>query len=759
MSNPPSVLDENTSPDSPIISSSPISTQQNHATVDAPATASPAAAAATEAPETAVNTANAATHIATTSACAANAPTTPVLASPTQQTLTASSPTPPPLDPASPSSPLASRLRAFATPPNPKSASPDRSRRTYNADRLRRAVTYFDDSPQLSERDSIFATHYVPSTDSNASTPRLRPAAVGNDSLRTASRDLEASTAVNELDNSTRYSTENAQSQFSSIPLLAASPITTEFPAGPDSYSSSHLASPQTPPGRIPVEKFSLEDSALPSVTSAMKVEPTSRWSPHIRRTSSEGTPWHNSKRIKAGGIATALAAAKAQQRNSRSSTMFGEGNLSDLQLRNRPEGQSGGSVSPTKTKKRSPQEPTKQSGWPGDHALHSVNIQSRKSSYALGIFPGQPVPHETPTKKEARERDWVRMEKESAAEESGRAEKAKKQAEKQRDSGKTDVLGSIETIPEDKVISPKKEKEDPVPTVERTPGPKRHAVPLKLLEEIRNYHAQKPQLSATSAQPKSILPKISDPEHGVLFERISPNTPSPDFHGIDKKRRDKTDQCDESENQVQISSAIYYPHQGPLDIEDEEFEPLNGPLPVLQRERSASLHRLHTVTSPERIDISLQAGKDGHIVSGNFKLAQDPSTASTPSSISPIPTISEPTADSFSPSDRESAISEASSRDELSSLTDDADDDVDATPTPTPTQSNLLQVEHKPTEPEVAPRIAVELKPFRHQVGGHSTVFKLSRLAVCKQLNKRENQFYEKLERTHPEVLKFLPR
>ena len=53
----------------------------------------------------------------------------------------------------------------------------------------------------------------------------------------------------------------------------------------------------------------------------------------------------------------------------------------------------------------------------------------------------------------------------------------------------------------------------------------------------------------------------------------------------------------------------------------------------------------------------------------------------------------------------------------------------------------------------------AVELKPYDHQVGGHSTVYRFSRRAVCKQLNNRENEFYETIERTHADLLHFLPR
>jgi inositol-hexakisphosphate kinase len=60
-----------------------------------------------------------------------------------------------------------------------------------------------------------------------------------------------------------------------------------------------------------------------------------------------------------------------------------------------------------------------------------------------------------------------------------------------------------------------------------------------------------------------------------------------------------------------------------------------------------------------------------------------------------------------------------------------------------------------KPKEP----LDAIELIPYKHQVGGHTTIWRFSKRAVCKQLNNRENEFYEIVERDHPELLAFLPR
>ncbi|KAJ6783381.1 hypothetical protein PWT90_11123 [Aphanocladium album] len=56
-------------------------------------------------------------------------------------------------------------------------------------------------------------------------------------------------------------------------------------------------------------------------------------------------------------------------------------------------------------------------------------------------------------------------------------------------------------------------------------------------------------------------------------------------------------------------------------------------------------------------------------------------------------------------------------------------------------------------------PLEAIELIPYKHQVGGHTTLWRFSRRAVCKQLNNRENEFYETIERYHRDLLPFLPR
>lgn len=65
----------------------------------------------------------------------------------------------------------------------------------------------------------------------------------------------------------------------------------------------------------------------------------------------------------------------------------------------------------------------------------------------------------------------------------------------------------------------------------------------------------------------------------------------------------------------------------------------------------------------------------------------------------------------------------------------------------------------HDHQHQERRPLEAIELIPYKHQVGGHNTLWRFSRRAVCKQLSNRENEFYETIERYHRDLLPFLPR
>jgi hypothetical protein len=78
------------------------------------------------------------------------------------------------------------------------------------------------------------------------------------------------------------------------------------------------------------------------------------------------------------------------------------------------------------------------------------------------------------------------------------------------------------------------------------------------------------------------------------------------------------------------------------------------------------------------------------------------------------------------------------------------------------PSRSGSQYLDEYAHEHQVKPKEpldAIELIPYKHQVGGHTTIWRFSKRAVCKKLNNSENKFYEIVERDHPELLAFLPR
>ncbi|SPO03537.1 uncharacterized protein DNG_06220 [Cephalotrichum gorgonifer] len=71
----------------------------------------------------------------------------------------------------------------------------------------------------------------------------------------------------------------------------------------------------------------------------------------------------------------------------------------------------------------------------------------------------------------------------------------------------------------------------------------------------------------------------------------------------------------------------------------------------------------------------------------------------------------------------------------------------------------NYSAQEHNGQEAARRPLEAIELIPYKHQVGGHTPLWRFSKRAVCKKLNNRENEFYETVEHLHRDLLSFLPR
>lgn len=212
-------------------------------------------------------------------------------------------------------------------------------------------------------------------------------------------------------------------------------------------------------------------------------------------------------------------------------------------------------------------------------------------------------------------------------------------------------------------------------------------------------------------------------------------------------------------EESEQISSALYFPHQGPSPDPLEEVnigkicQCEDSPDDAEPPESAAlSTQSLDSENGSENVDITLQSRNSSRYLHGDLHnswiLPKEPPFAKRVEI--GISSASESEYESFDDSARSAAG-------EYSSLTDEAETTPNATPIiPNPPPKARAR---KSRRPPTAPVGAVELKPYSHQVGGHTTVFRFSKRAICKQLSNRENEFYEVVEREHPELLKFLPR
>ncbi len=276
-------------------------------------------------------------------------------------------------------------------------------------------------------------------------------------------------------------------------------------------------------------------------------------------------------------------------------------------------------------------------------------------------------------------------------------------------------------------------------------------SLPIRLLEEIRNYHnLAAPFNDKLKAKSSSTDLDIED----------SATTPKKGEASLDKLQDTAVDVEDEEDgsDKEQISSALYYPHQVPSpdslqDVSIESLDELDDSQQGLELLQSGetSTTTYDDEAPSEDVDIALQSRHESRYLHGDLQKARMPFEDRYVSTIeSGTSSVSDSEYDSLDETAR-------SMNDEDSSATDDAETTPKATPK---ARSPFLRSRARRTHRvPAAPLGAVELKPFNHQVGGHTTVFRFSKRAVCKQLSNRENEFYEVVERRHPELLRFLPR
>jgi inositol-hexakisphosphate 5-kinase len=280
----------------------------------------------------------------------------------------------------------------------------------------------------------------------------------------------------------------------------------------------------------------------------------------------------------------------------------------------------------------------------------------------------------------------------------------------------------------------------------ERITSGKTPAIPAKLLEEIRTHH---------SLSPSDIVETVRSPT-GPSLTSVDANEQS--TRPVRSPAEGTVDEHEEDEEH--ISSAVYFPHSGPTDEDIEHFG-------SLEEEQDTEIHPSLSLPSisalpadgqfaegeapiSEHIDISVKSKHEKSVFHGNYRPAEEPDQdARDTKSVAMTHQLSTGSASSTS----ETGLS---SEDEFDDF--HPEEDGDLTPTKIPLARSHSQRKRRAASSNT-PKGAVLLEPYSHQVGGHSTIFRFSRRAVCKQLNNRENEFYERIEQRHPDMLRFLPR
>lgn len=249
------------------------------------------------------------------------------------------------------------------------------------------------------------------------------------------------------------------------------------------------------------------------------------------------------------------------------------------------------------------------------------------------------------------------------------------------------------------------------------------------------------------------------------------PRKPTEHVRIVPTNQAEDDEDDDEESDKDEISSALYFPHPTPSTAQDSTITPKKASSVTGQPVRKDidvtrdDVSPTPRDTGPE-FDLSIQSGEDEYHYHAERRNRTN-------------------TDDDYSSyhSNNEGYSSAASGFSEYSDSSGDFSGDeirqegseVDTTPTATPvirrrdpkhdnhSHGQAANKSHYNSTPVgMTPQVplgAVELKPYNHQVGGHTALFRFSRRAVCKSLSNRENEFYEAVEKRHPELLGFLPK
>ncbi|KAJ6102763.1 Major facilitator superfamily domain general substrate transporter [Penicillium sp. IBT 16267x] len=595
-------------------------------------------------------------------------------------------------------------------------------------------------SPQLSERDSIFATHYL-HTDSAANTPQLPPARAPENERQVNSiprlDDVHGSPSP---PSKVSPHTPHVDPSHMEVDVRRHLPLRSSlFPSSdaspfsalrssifvPDQVKGQEreagvqlLHTPGDPGARFDSPDSPTEHSLLHSVLDDVSHSPQSLTPDYGRPPlSREGVSFDS---FAESSRAVALEPSFSRGRRGRVDSSI-EANLNNAE--------------------------------PASH------VRSRKSSHYLGLF------KENTTSPERKKWEDHSRQHDEAADLWDRAMDHNMQTSNlpSEDNGlirRSISLPSMGDGPSFEAASESESQRQTQRQLESEEPSKRRppALPRGLLEEIRNFHLT-PGGARGSSFSRSIPAQYSERSRSYFQKEPHIEHSADSLSSVEQDDRRDSAQFEDEGNE-QIKSAVYFPHErvavpegvnDPRSIGPDSHGVQTVSLAATDKSHGLMLIPQQRSPSPEQevghVDISFRSKTESKILHGDLQDLRAPSEIVPEKPLGPI---SEYSYDSTAESDAFSADEGAKSVDD-SSLTDD----LDVTPTATPTQHSRILERRKPA----GPLGAVELKPYRHQVGGHTTVFRFSRRAVCKQLNNRENEFYERIERRHPDMLLFLPR
>ncbi|EAS28519.3 inositol hexaphosphate kinase KCS1 [Coccidioides immitis RS] len=611
--------------------------------------------------------------------------------------------------------------------------------------------SYRAQSPQLSERDSIFATHYLPSDyDVTSPAPGVDAVAEGkNDHLHRSPLQPQLShdgrpkplrkvktlpvrqnvSALSAYLNPARKDLSTAEARDITSLSLIRPEARDHRPLRPSrpSFAESSSSSSQPPDSRW-------ETSGGKMLVSESLFTHDSGASASVRRSLHEfGLPTHDS-----------LKSHRPDRSSSKSRSSRVEKSI-EASLAN---------------------------------AEPASNVRSRKSSHYLGLFKENTTTHERkkredkPVDRQERRR-WTELDRspnKTISPSTPRGASTTRPASPER----RPLFSSFRSEPEVPQAKPRHKDHTPVSIVHHGSPSEECIVPPPV-----RVHTNVQAISPEVLQETRTCPIL--PSKPTLYETLSRSVPTSTYSrgielafGVDgaaDERGSEKDQSlardasdgyeDEDEEMERISSALYFPHQRPVDepssleIESGDEHPQGE---ILQDEevgvsgRATIRQEPSEIEASNHVDISLLSRDDSSILHGELRQPPAPCPKDDDLSLASISELETESASEFeSLSGDEGALS---GKEDESSSTDDAA----ITPTAAVSGTTYLR-KHSHSRPLPAPLGAVELKPYRHQVGGHTTVFRFSRRAVCKQLNNRENQFYERIERRHPEMLMFLAK